>query len=1079
MNAEAIFHRAVEISDACERASYVAEACRGNPELLAEVQALLKAHEEAGDFLEASPASVTLDQPDKIDGPGTVIGRYQLLELIGEGGMGLVYMAEQKEPVRRRVALKIIKPGMDSKQVIARFEAERQALALMDHPNIAHVFDAGYTEAGRPYFVMELVKGIPITEYCDKNNLSARQRLGLFIDVCKAVQHAHQKGIIHRDIKPSNVMITLHDGKPVPKVIDFGIAKATQQRLTEKTFFTEYHQFIGTPEYMSPEQAELSGLDVDTRTDIYSLGVLLYELLTGTTPFERKQLLSAAYDEIRRIICQTDPPKPSVRLNTLGDALTDVAKHRHVQPGELCRMVRGDLDWVVMKAMEKDRTRRYETANELAADINRHLGDEPVSASPPSVSYRLRKFVRRNRALVTGVAAVLVVLVAGIVVSTIFAVGQARARARAEFHAAMLHGMMESFQSRFFMKSADITVGEAVEMCAKNLELLELREELSDSSPKDFYGVPLPLMVAASRLALGNMYAGLEKYEKAEPQLERAYQFFQKELGWKHEVTRHAMNDLALLYLRQGRYDKAEPLLAKALKASRRIKGDYHDEMLCYSMNDLARRYIQQRQYKEAEPVLVKALEISRRVLGEEHENTLWSMTTLGWVYHEQGRYIEAEPLLVKALKGRRRVLGEEHPSTLYSMNLLGSLYCKQSRYDKAEPLLVKALETSRRVHGEEHEETLWSMTTLGRQYSEQGRCKEAEPLLAKVLEIQRRVLGEEHENTLSSMTSLGWLYFLQGRYNEAEPLLVKALETARRALGEEHPITLDSMHRLGPLYIEQGRYDEAQNLLAKTLEIQRRVLGEENGSTLYSAALIGWLRYKQGQFDEAEALLVKTVETQRRVLGEQDTLFSAKSLGFVYCEQRRYDEAEALLVKGLETSRRVLGEEDLNALHFMNALGLVYVGQGRYDEAEALLAKALEVTRRKFGGEHWRTLETMNDLAVLHREQGRYEEAEDLFREALTGRRRVLGDEHPDTLTSMSDLALLYVKQGRYDEAEPLAIACYQGRSAKFGPEHAFTREAIQVLVRLYDAWGKSQEAQKWRAKLGPGVGPADATKN
>ncbi|MCJ7777983.1 MAG: serine/threonine protein kinase, partial [Sedimentisphaerales bacterium] len=377
---EAIYYEAIS-KPPDERKAYVQAACGDDAELLARVEALLKAHQVEDSFLEKPVlgSNVTLDKGPLTEGPGTAIGRYKLLQLIGEGGFGCVYMADQEEPVRRRVALKIIKLGMDTKQVIARFEAERQALALMDHPNIARVLDAGATDTGRPYFVMELVKGIPITEYCDKNNLTARQRLELFIDVCRAVQHAHQKGIIHRDIKPSNVMITLHDGKPVPKVIDFGIAKATQHRLTEKTFFTEYQQFIGTPEYMSPEQAELSGLDVDTRTDIYSLGVLLYELLTGTTPFERKQLLSAAYDEIRRIICQTDPPKPSVRLNTLGDALTNVAKHRQVKPTELCKIVRGDLDWVVMKALEKDRTRRYETANELAADINRHLGDEPVS----------------------------------------------------------------------------------------------------------------------------------------------------------------------------------------------------------------------------------------------------------------------------------------------------------------------------------------------------------------------------------------------------------------------------------------------------------------------------------------------------------------------------------------------------------------------------------------------------------------------------------------------------------------------------------------------------------------------------
>ena len=394
-DAKLIFSEALPLANPVERAAYLDQACAGDLALRQEVESLLSAHAQAGDFLDHT---IPLPAPDFLIEPtGTMIGRYKLLEKIGEGGFGVVYMAEQIEPVQRKVALKIIKAGMDTREVIARFEAERQALALMDHPNISKVLDGGATEAGRPYFVMELVKGIRITDYCDQKSLSTTERLELFIQVCHAVQHAHQKGIIHRDLKPSNVLVTLHDGEPVPKVIDFGVAKALGQKLTKKTLFTGFQQMIGTPAYMSPEQAELSGLDVDTRSDIYSLGVLLYELLTGVTPFDKETLAQAALDEIRRLIRETEPLKPSTRLQALGDQLAEIARHRHTEPAALSRLVRGDLDWIVMKALEKDRIRRYETASDFARDIQRHLGSEPVSAAAPGLVYRARKFVRRNR----------------------------------------------------------------------------------------------------------------------------------------------------------------------------------------------------------------------------------------------------------------------------------------------------------------------------------------------------------------------------------------------------------------------------------------------------------------------------------------------------------------------------------------------------------------------------------------------------------------------------------------------------------------------------------------------------------
>jgi len=416
-NEETIFAEVLAKGSTEEQAAYLDHACAGDAQLRRDVEALLAAHLHAGGILEVPPAGfdVTRQRPLSSDGVGATVGPYKLLEQIGGGGMGVVYMAEQFRPVRRKVALKIIKPGMDSGHVIARFEAERQALTMMDHPNIAKVLDAGTTDAGRPYFVMEVVKGIPITDYCDQARLTTRQRLELFMQVCHAVQHAHQKGVIHRDLKPSNVLVTLHDDKPVPKIIDFGIAKAAGQVLTDKTLFTNYAQMLGTPLYMSPEQAQISGLDVDTRSDVYALGVLLYELLTGTTPFDKQRLRDAAYDEMRRIIREEDPPKPSTRLSTMGEKLTLVSQQRHTDTKHLGQLVRGELDWIVMKALEKDRTRRYETATGLARDVGRYLSDEPVQACPPTATYKLRKFARRHKGPMATAALLLACIMAGIV----------------------------------------------------------------------------------------------------------------------------------------------------------------------------------------------------------------------------------------------------------------------------------------------------------------------------------------------------------------------------------------------------------------------------------------------------------------------------------------------------------------------------------------------------------------------------------------------------------------------------------------------------------------------------------------
>jgi serine/threonine protein kinase/Leucine-rich repeat (LRR) protein len=532
-----IFARVVECRSAEERAAYLDEACGGDATLRERVESLLRAHDAAGTFMNpANPSSAPEpepesepEQPQTLDDalrirygkpesdaqrrpqvaqpeqPGASIGPYKLLQQIGEGGFGVVYMADQVSPVKRRVALKVIKLGMDTRAVIARFEAERQALAMMDHPNIARVLDAGATTGGRPYFVMELVKGIPITEYCDQATLDTRQRLGLFIDVCRAVQHAHQKGVIHRDLKPSNIMVTLHDDKPVVKVIDFGIAKATDQSLTEKTLFTNYGQMIGTPAYMSPEQAVMSGLDVDTRSDIYSLGVLLYELLTGAPPFDAQTLRKAGFDEMRRIIREQQPPKPSTRLSTMAeDVKLTVANHRRVSPQLLHKQLHGDLDWIVLKAMEKDRARRYETANGLAADLQRHLDKEPVAARPPSAVYRIQKAMQRNKLAFAAGAAIAAALLIGIAASVWQAVRADREAKRAhtaEQQAVATLGELRASAPAFAAEARALAAREQFDAAIEKLDYaIKLRPDVPEyfAAKGDLLQAQLKLAAAAA-----------------------------------------------------------------------------------------------------------------------------------------------------------------------------------------------------------------------------------------------------------------------------------------------------------------------------------------------------------------------------------------------------------------------------------------------------------------------------------------------------------------------------------------------------------------------------------------------------
>jgi serine/threonine protein kinase/Tfp pilus assembly protein PilF len=746
-------------------------------------------------------------------GPGGQVGPYKLLSILGEGGFAVVYLAEQQEPVKRRVALKIIKPGMDSKQVIARFEAERQALALLDHPNVAHVYDAGTTELGRPYFAMEYVKGVPITEHCDRHKLTIEERLKLFLQICEAVQHAHQKGIIHRDIKPSNILVLFEGQRALPKVIDFGIAKAISQPLTERTLYTEQGQLVGTPEYMSPEQAEMTSQDIDTRSDIYSLGVLLYELLTGVLPFEAEELRKGGLDYIRTVIREQEPRTPSTRLSRLTrEESTKLAQHRRAEPGALQRRLRGDLDWITLKAMEKDRTRRYGSAGELAADIQHHLNHEPVMAGPPSTVYRVKKFMRRHKALVTGIAAVMAVLASGVVVSTLFALRAQRQARISEAVSSFLREDLLASVNPARGKGRDVTVRSFLDTASESLNGKFKNE---------------PLVEASIRDTLGWTYRMLGENEAAEPHLERALQIRQEHLGAEHLDTLESMGKLAWLRMDQGRSAESVELFEEGFITSRRRRGDENVRTLTL-VNGLGCAYINLCRYNEAEQLYLKSIPTARRVLSEHHNTTLFMVGNLGQVYEYQRRYEEAERQYLEILRLRDGFWDDENIWTLLYKSFLARVYMRQKRYDEAESLYLEILPTQRRVDGEQQHRTLWSVVGLAQVYTHLGKYDEAEKLFAEALD------SKEHPD-LNCMNGLAVLRTKQKRYDEAETLFNEALEGRKRKLGESHLETLESINDLAMLYKEQARYAESEPLLLEAVEGRIQKLGLQHPHTTES----------------------------------------------------------------------------------------------------------------------------------------------------------------------------------------------------------------------------------------------------
>jgi hypothetical protein len=1042
MTDERLFHEALA-RPARERDEFLEWACAGRPDTRAAVAALLAAHEAPASLLDRSPAGApTLP----LFAGAVVAGRYTLVEMIGEGGMGEVWVAKQTEPVKRKVALKLIKAGMGSKTVLGRFEQERQALALMDHPNIAKVFDGGLTDDGRPFFVMELVNGLALTRFCDEARLTPRERLELFVPVCQAVQHAHQKGVIHRDLKPSNILVTLIDGTPVPKIIDFGVAKATGGRLTDESLSTQFGTVVGTLEYMSPEQTAFSGRDVDTRSDVYSLGVILYELLTGLRPFDAERLRAAAPAETIRIIVEEEPSKPSTRLST-NEALPAAAAVRQTEPSRLMAMLRGELDCVVMKCLEKQRDRRYETADGLARDVRRYLANEPVEARPPSSVYRMRKFVRRHKGQVVAAGLLLLALLGGIAGTTW---GMLREAERAEG---------EQVARRAALDAAGAAA--AAEAAAqKRLRQIErgsaiLMSVFTDLDPREAEKTDRPLQAV-----LG------DRLTQAAEQLEG-------EAVGDPLLVAELQNRLGLSLLRLDQADRAIPLFVKARTTRAALLGGDHPDTL-FSMNDLATGYQAVGQFDRAVALFEETLEARKAKLGTDHGDTFLSMSNLAAAYRAAGKPNQALELFEKVLRRQIAVLGADHRYTLLGMGNLAAAYQAAGQPDRALPLMAEATRLMKEKLGADHLDTLQSMSNLAVALQSAGKLNQAVPLFEETLELRRAKLGPDHRDTLLSMGKLAIAYRATRRLDRALPLYEEAYRGMKAKLGPEHPSTLDCLGNLAFAYRDAGKLDQALPLLEESFRLRKAKLGPDHSSTLIAMNNLAMAYQDAHRLNDALPLYEETLKARRAVLGPNhpDTVLSANNLGWAYRATGKVDKALPLFLEAAEGLERLRFQHQHAGRIINNLVECQESAEGgrRLEQAEAWRRKWLAAGKDRYGAESPGYAVLLAALGQNLLQQKKWADAEAPLRACLTIREAKAPTDWR-TFYTRSLIGTALLGQKKYAEAEPLFLESYEGLKKlgdKSGAEcTARRREAAGQLVQLYEAMERADDAAKWKREF------------